>query len=1100
VASGTLGTLVSPSEPNNWLDEDDANQSRWYSDTTITQGKKYYYTLKLKSVSGGYSTDTTQYSITCGLVSATCTDSDGGLNYEEKGKVVSKQGAITNQIEDLCKVNGLDLDEFYCDSNNLIQESVYRCPLGCSDGACKTELSKPDLRITGVSFLGEHTVGDKFVEGLVTIKNEGVGDAVFQAPAGYPAYYSLPVLKVYLGTYLGTIGGEEGKEIALSGPAAATNGVTIPPGETRTYSFATYQQDDVYGRSDFLGSVGTKYMYFKIDPDNVVDELNENNNTQTDSIYVESTSGTGVVCTDSDGGVNEEEKGTTHGYDTVSKTYKTFYDKCDGTGRVIDYRCNTYNDPTGGNGYVSGGNVPCPAGTSCSDGACTRSTIDINPINVTLGCDADQKSVTIWWKNPDTIGLEQYFVYRSNTLGELGMRVSPNQPHNWLGQDDANKRMFFTDKTINQGKRHYYTIKLRDINGNYSTYTNQHSVLCGTSATKPDLRFREYFKTYVRNGIPLAYIEVEDLNRNNTNKMTWILTASDRYGVEETYAGTGVGTYINGYTMNLSAIGVKLDGVERSISFRIDPDNLIDEFDEGNNIVIKKVKFESFTDEECKDDKVDLVCGKDGFTYNNECYLKESGQALDYYGPCRTHCREIKTTNRKATFDDYWKFMGTDANKVPDILKYRLKWFTGSWSPWYYPGHDDMDWKTNLNGTKRLVWAYFYDHEHEFVKCERSGNKQPDLVIKGIKIDYDASQKKLLINATVKNVGEADAYSPYNMVGMWVDINDKEYGWNRLPVSDTSNNLFLKAGVSRTFTFSVGPSFLKDTNNVLTFYIDRSYDRDHIYLMPNGYIKESNENNNKFIASIFLSNHGTVTIDDKEVYETDITGEDGDIPGSEIRRLKQQIKELRNDIRELREEFIMREKQMIKKIDKVLTARLKGKILLQVEEKGEAWYISPVNEKKYFLGYPEDAFGIMRDLGLGITNADLEKIDVGLAEYEEQGDADGDGLPDGMEEGLGTDKNKADTDGDGFNDYDEVKDSFNPLGAGKRVLNSGLVDRLQGRILLQVEKKGEAWYINPDDNKRYYLGRPADAFGIMRGKGLGITNDDLRKIEIDEVD
>jgi hypothetical protein len=41
---------------------------------------------------------------------------------------------------------------------------------------------------------------------------------------------------------------------------------------------------------------------------------------------------------------------------------------------------------------------------------------------------------------------------------------------------------------------------------------------------------------------------------------------------------------------------------------------------------------------------------------------------------------------------------------------------------------------------------------------------------------------------------------------------------------------------------------------------------------------------------------------------------------------------------------------------------------------------------------------------------------------------------------------------------------------------------------LQVEKNGEAWYINPNDLKRYFLGRPTDAFNIMRTLGLGISN------------
>ena len=59
-----------------------------------------------------------------------------------------------------------------------------------------------------------------------------------------------------------------------------------------------------------------------------------------------------------------------------------------------------------------------------------------------------------------------------------------------------------------------------------------------------------------------------------------------------------------------------------------------------------------------------------------------------------------------------------------------------------------------------------------------------------------------------------------------------------------------------------------------------------------------------------------------------------------------------------------------------LGSRLSGKILLQVEENGEAWYINPVNQERYFLGRPNDAFELMRKLGLGIANKDLEQIPI----------------------------------------------------------------------------------------------------------------------------
>lgn len=59
-----------------------------------------------------------------------------------------------------------------------------------------------------------------------------------------------------------------------------------------------------------------------------------------------------------------------------------------------------------------------------------------------------------------------------------------------------------------------------------------------------------------------------------------------------------------------------------------------------------------------------------------------------------------------------------------------------------------------------------------------------------------------------------------------------------------------------------------------------------------------------------------------------------------------------------------------------------------------------------------------------------------------------------------------------------------------------LAKQLSGRILLQVESHGEAWYVNPADLRRYYLGRPDDAFNIMRFLGKGISDENLTKVFI----
>lgn len=129
---------------------------------------------------------------------------------------------------------------------------------------------------------------------------------------------------------------------------------------------------------------------------------------------------------------------------------------------------------------------------------------------------------------------------------------------------------------------------------------------------------------------------------------------------------------------------------------------------------------------------------------------------------------------------------------------------------------------------------------------------------------------------------------------------------------------------------------------------------------------------------------------------------------------------------------------------------LKGKILLQVESRGEAWYINPSNNKKYHLGSPTNAFNMIQELGVGITNSDLAKIPLGhLSQFNSP---------------------------------------------SKTAKTSPFIKKNLGKFFLQVESRGEAWYLNPIDMKRYYLGRPYDAFMAIKKFGIGITDKDLQKI------
>lgn len=114
-------------------------------------------------------------------------------------------------------------------------------------------------------------------------------------------------------------------------------------------------------------------------------------------------------------------------------------------------------------------------------------------------------------------------------------------------------------------------------------------------------------------------------------------------------------------------------------------------------------------------------------------------------------------------------------------------------------------------------------------------------------------------------------------------------------------------------------------------------------------------------------------------------------------------------------------------------AKYIGYIFLAVEKNGEAYYFDPKTQLAYFLGRPTDAFDIMRELGLGATHDFISNT------------------------------------------------AYFP-------------DHVVGKILLDVETNGEAYYIYPKDRKKYYLGRPADAFDVMRNLGLGISNKDLENL------
>jgi hypothetical protein len=75
-----------------------------------------------------------------------------------------------------------------------------------------------------------------------------------------------------------------------------------------------------------------------------------------------------------------------------------------------------------------------------------------------------------------------------------------------------------------------------------------------------------------------------------------------------------------------------------------------------------------------------------------------------------------------------------------------------------------------------------------------------------------------------------------------------------------------------------------------------------------------------------------------------------------------------------------------------------GRIILQVRNEGQAWYIYPVNRKGYYMHNGNSAYNIMRYLSLGVSNADLAKIPVGDLDVSKVAPGDLDKVPTGGRE------------------------------------------------------------------------------------------------------
>ncbi len=133
--------------------------------------------------------------------------------------------------------------------------------------------------------------------------------------------------------------------------------------------------------------------------------------------------------------------------------------------------------------------------------------------------------------------------------------------------------------------------------------------------------------------------------------------------------------------------------------------------------------------------------------------------------------------------------------------------------------------------------------------------------------------------------------------------------------------------------------------------------------------------------------------------------------------------------------------------DPVLTKRLFGRMLLDVEGNGEVYYLDPVTGGKEYLADGSSAHFLLERRALGINEEDFARLT------------------------LGTDR-----------DEESVCDE------------SELGEALKGRIVIRVDENGEAYWILPTNCRAYYVGTHDAAYELMKKFSLGLTKANLAKI------
>ena len=125
-----------------------------------------------------------------------------------------------------------------------------------------------------------------------------------------------------------------------------------------------------------------------------------------------------------------------------------------------------------------------------------------------------------------------------------------------------------------------------------------------------------------------------------------------------------------------------------------------------------------------------------------------------------------------------------------------------------------------------------------------------------------------------------------------------------------------------------------------------------------------------------------------------------------------------------------------------ISERLRGRLLLQVEQGGAIWYVDTNDLHRYSVTWA-NALPLFEKLSLGITDNDLSQV---------------------------------------------------PITGSKQTDNLSIRNRLKGKLLLQVEQRGAIWYVDKDGYSHSVTW--TNLMPLFENLALGITNKDLEEIPI----